>query len=576
MKKDKLLFFWSQEWRDIERAPTDRAATVPDPAWLTDPASPQYVPPAERDPNAVALLSAWPAPNTGTNQYRDRPAPTPSARARRSCGSTGRSAPRWRLMARYTHDLSRDDRGRRALLRHRHPGRRPHDLTEVPGQVFVAQLTTAIGSRTLNELSFQVSGNEIESEYGDGGEEPARRLLALRSRSSSRRTAAVSSPPSRSPASRRSGPASSSTNRYRNYTFADNLSRQTGNHTLKGGLPRRLRAEGRDQHERHPGQLHLRRRAAAGPRSRTSSPATRARSAAASCAYAEPEFEVDSQLRWNRYELFVQDSWRARPGLTLDFGAALRRLPGGRGPERRPHELRARRASTRRPPRPGRAPPPPPSWWAAATSRTGSSSPAGPRPTAGASTPREWDDVQPRLGFSWDPKDDGRRRWCAAASASTTTSPSSGSSSRTPFANPPFVTNPVVLNPLSLEPGRRARAAPRCRRWRSSRPATTSRCPARCSGTSACSGGSSAGPSSTSRYLGSRGDRPHPAGRRQRRRCPPDVVAAERRAQPGPALPGLRGHHHAPDDRATRTTTRRRWASATTPGARGRSRSRTP
>ena len=126
LKKDRLLFFWSQEWRDIERAPTDRAATVPDPAWLTDPASPQYVPPAERDPNAVALLAAWPAPNTGAGQYRSsQPNPQRTRQEvlrldwndRRALAPDGAVHPR----------PQPHDRGRRALLRHRHPGRRPHD-----------------------------------------------------------------------------------------------------------------------------------------------------------------------------------------------------------------------------------------------------------------------------------------------------------------------------------------------------------------------------------------------------------------------------------------------------------------
>ena len=46
-------------------------ASVPDPTWLTDPASPNYVPPEARDPNAVKLLTLWPAPNVpGTNRYR--------------------------------------------------------------------------------------------------------------------------------------------------------------------------------------------------------------------------------------------------------------------------------------------------------------------------------------------------------------------------------------------------------------------------------------------------------------------------------------------------------------------------
>ena len=91
LRKDKLFFFWSQEWRYIERAPTDLVATVPDPAWLTDPASPNYVAPALRDPNAVGCSRRGRRPTPAPTSTAARP-PTPRARARRSCASTGTSA----------------------------------------------------------------------------------------------------------------------------------------------------------------------------------------------------------------------------------------------------------------------------------------------------------------------------------------------------------------------------------------------------------------------------------------------------------------------------------------------------
>ena len=67
--RKKLFFFASQEWRRSTAQSERRSAPVPDPTWLTDPASPEYVPPEARDPNAVKLLTLWPAPNIpGTNQ----------------------------------------------------------------------------------------------------------------------------------------------------------------------------------------------------------------------------------------------------------------------------------------------------------------------------------------------------------------------------------------------------------------------------------------------------------------------------------------------------------------------------
>ena len=91
LKKDRLLFFWSQEWRRIERAPTDRAASVPDPAWLTDPASPQYVPrpSGTRTPWRSSRPGPRPTPAPASTAPRS---PTPRARARRCSASTGTSA----------------------------------------------------------------------------------------------------------------------------------------------------------------------------------------------------------------------------------------------------------------------------------------------------------------------------------------------------------------------------------------------------------------------------------------------------------------------------------------------------
>ena len=315
------------------------------------------MPPAERDPNAVALLEAWPAPNTGAGQYRASQ-PNPQRTRQEVLRLDWNISAGWRLMARYTHDLSRTTEAGGLFFGTAIPDV-ARTTTEVPGQLFVAQLTTALGSRTLNELSLQVSGNDIESEYGEGvrnrreeygsgdpgavPREPRRAHPHRRDRravvgggqpSSSRTATGTTRSPTTSPASGAATPSRrgcSSPSRRR--TSAP-------------------RAPPRAASASPPG--------AAGPRSRTSSPATRAPLCGASCAYAEPESEIFSQLRYRRYELFVQDSWRARPGLTLDLGLRYAVYPGRHRPERRPHELRARALRPRRRPRlvrPGRGHP---------------------------------------------------------------------------------------------------------------------------------------------------------------------------------------------------------------------------
>jgi hypothetical protein len=59
----RMFFFFSEEARRINRAPTALNVTTYDPAWLTDTTSPNYVPPALRDPNALKVLGLFPTPN---------------------------------------------------------------------------------------------------------------------------------------------------------------------------------------------------------------------------------------------------------------------------------------------------------------------------------------------------------------------------------------------------------------------------------------------------------------------------------------------------------------------------------
>ena len=88
VRRDRLFFFWSQEWRFIDRAPSDLVATVPDPAWLQT-----------RRARTTSRQSF--ATRTRSGCSRPSPRPTlaaistaaprraPRGPARRSCGSTG-------------------------------------------------------------------------------------------------------------------------------------------------------------------------------------------------------------------------------------------------------------------------------------------------------------------------------------------------------------------------------------------------------------------------------------------------------------------------------------------------------
>ena len=46
------------------------------------------------------------------------------------------------------------------------------------------------------------------------------------------------------------------------------------------------------------------------------------------CTYNEPEREIAAQFRWQRYEFYVQDSWRVNQKLRLDLGLRFSLQPG--------------------------------------------------------------------------------------------------------------------------------------------------------------------------------------------------------------------------------------------------------
>ena len=447
IRKDRLFFFASVEWRDIEGAPTDLAAIVPDPAWLSDPANANYVAPASRDPNAVRLLEAWPSPNTGANRFLSTAPNTQRTRQEvlRLDWSLGA---RWRLMARYTHDLSRTTEAGGLFFNTPIPDIAT-TLTRVPGQVFVAQLTTAVSERMLNELSFQLSGNAIESEYGDDVR--------------NRRDAFGLAIPELFPANRGglvptvavSGLSSIGApqlfdNSYRNVTLADNLSYQTGNHTLKAGFLFTIEQKNELSTSATQGGFSF---VAGGGRTAFQNFLVGNADGAcgSGCTYTEPESEIDSRLRWNRYELFAQDSWKARPGLTLDLGLRYVVYPGVTDE----NDVLTNFVPSRFDP--GAAP----AWSSAAATAldAGSGDPTNGIIVAGQTSPygrrihaTQWDRLMPRLGFAWDAAGDGRML-VRGGFGLYYDQPLTGIFLQNASTNPPFVTSPSVQNPQLSNPG---------------------------------------------------------------------------------------------------------------------------
>jgi len=445
--RDKLFLFASYERRKIERAPTSLVANTINPAWLTDPTNPNYVEPSLRDPNAVRLLSAWPAPNTGTSQYQST-APNKQDTTQYVARVDWQITPKWRLMGRYTYDLSETTEAGGLFFGTAIPDIAT-TLTDVPGQVGVLQLTTTISPRMLNEFSFQFSGNAISSVYG-GNVTNTRDAYGI--------TIPELSPENRNnliPTIAVSGLSSIGApqlfdNKYRNYTVADNLSYQWGDHQLKAGFLFAWEQKDELSGSATQGSFSF---GNAGGRTAFQNFLTGNRDGlcGSTCTYTEPTIEVGSKFRFARYEFYVQDSWRVRPNITLDFGVRYSLQP----PVKDVNDL----LTNFSPSLYDRAQAPVFTSPAATTLLVGSGNFTNGIVIANQNSPygrgiyaTDKNNIMPRVGFSWDMGGKGTTV-VRGGYGIYYDQVLVGIFLQNAFVDPPFVDNPVVLNPQLSNPG---------------------------------------------------------------------------------------------------------------------------
>ena len=314
----KMFFFYSEEARRVTREPASRTAQVYDPAWLTDPASSNYVAPAQRDANAVRLLALWPAPNVaGTTRFVNSQANINNTR-QEVVRADYELTPSWRLTGRYTHDNSYTEEPGGLFLNLLVPNVGTTQ-TNVPGQVAAAQLRGVIGSQSVNELQFQFSSNTITDTNPDGA-------------NNTRTSLGLSVPELFSgnagnymPGITISGmsPISATqlyTIEYRNYSITDSFTTQRGRHSIKtGGL---ATFESKNENGANNTQGSFNFVATAGGRTAFQNFLTGNADGlcGSGCTYSEAELDVSERLRFNRFELYAQDTWKPRSNVTVDIG----------------------------------------------------------------------------------------------------------------------------------------------------------------------------------------------------------------------------------------------------------------
>lgn len=343
IKRDKLLFFFNQEVRRVRtvrgggvvitRVPTERqrrgdfsefpSVVIRDP--LTGQPFPGNVIPADRiDANARALLSVFPLPNSD-------PAVLGGNRNFSAAAPSGRN---------YREELIRVDYN--ITDRHKVFGRFIHDSipsTEPFGEIFgtnnaafpgVADTKTNIPGRNLvaewNWIASPTLVNNVAFNYSRGA------IVSEITGRASRRAAGVNIPEifPENPAGVLPGISFGSggyggfnffgpyDNNYGSYRVKDTLSLVRGRHAIKMGVL--LSWEFKNEN------------AASGTNGAFVFPGTSSATYTSTgdafadfllgraSSYSESDIDITSHLRYDMYEAFIQDDWKATPNLTLNLG----------------------------------------------------------------------------------------------------------------------------------------------------------------------------------------------------------------------------------------------------------------
>jgi hypothetical protein len=303
-----LFFFFSQEWRESSRTATTNQEAVPDPAWLTDPSSRNYVPPEDRDPNAVKLLALWPAPNVpGTNirrvSYLNRiDSRQEFVRADYHPGTN------WAVTGRYYHDSPSADSGCV------YPELEPLHI-RTRGDVAVMEFRHA-ESRFVNELSYKWSARSTSQKN------------KLQTRSDLGVAIPEIFPENEGNLVPNIGIAGvvgfskwyPDAPRYGNHTLSDTLSVTRESHFFKAGVELGFeRVDWNAPSQTTHGNFYF----GNGGGFTGFQNFLRGNPDGACgfrCQYLESDTDVRNRLRFHRYEAFVQDTWRIYPKVTVDLG----------------------------------------------------------------------------------------------------------------------------------------------------------------------------------------------------------------------------------------------------------------
>lgn len=446
--RQKAFFFWSEEWRRISRAPAASSAIVVDPAWLNDPTNVNYVAPQDRDPNAVKLLSLYPAPNAfvGSSARFVNSNPNINNTRQEVIRLDYDLSQKHHLVTRYTHDLSQT----------REPGGLFFGVavpnvaatnTNVPGQVFATELRSTMG-KGLNEFKYQLSGNKIGTTDWSQNVN-TRSALNLNIPELFPENNADRIPTIAGNGLSTIGAIQGYNIVYWDNTVTDDYTLQRGTHAYKAGVVVAFEQKNENASNETQGHFTF---GAGGGRTPFQNFLTGNRDGlcGSACSYSESQRDITEHLRWQRYEMFAQDTWRLRPNVTLDYGVRYALYPGIKDKD---NLLSTFDPSTYDP---SKAPTCANKTCSAVIPGTGD--PLNGILVAGVNSPfgravypTEKNDIQPRVGISWDPHSDGKTI-VRSAYGIYYDEALVGIFEQNAFTNPPYAHTVTLLNPSLSDP----------------------------------------------------------------------------------------------------------------------------
>lgn len=278
------------------------------------------IPLSDIDPRALALVQAYPLPNSGTNGFTYTPVNINNTR-QEVFRIDHNFTPNHKIFGRYTQDLS-ETQETGGLFTGVNLPNIATTKTRVPGKVLAIAYTGIFSSNVVNEFAFNYSANEIDSKLvGRGRRSDYPGSSDIREIFPENNSNTI---PSISTRFTFLGALQGFNIEYANVAFRDTLTWTKGNHLIKfgGEVTREIKNENTNNPTQGSfGFSIIQSRGLVG-----TAPITGTGDSFASFllgranSYSESETDFRVNLRFGRSEFFAQDTWKMRPNLTLDFG----------------------------------------------------------------------------------------------------------------------------------------------------------------------------------------------------------------------------------------------------------------